>query len=116
MASLLDSWPSRGGFNQSEAAYLANYSYPDLTVGFVFHVIHFIQTMTTSTLKSVKLVKGTSAWTLTRFSDSLFIARNTWGKKHVFQVRCRDDSLRRFPYEARLQGYGRSLSTLKRVA
>ena len=41
--------------------------------------------MTTSTLKSVKLVKGTSAWTLTRFSDSLFIARNTWGKKHVFR-------------------------------
>lgn len=32
-----------------------------------------------------KLVRGTSAWTLTRFSDTLFIARNSFGKKHVFR-------------------------------
>ena len=93
-------------------------SYPDLTVGFVFHVIHFIQTMTTSTLKSVKLVKGTSAWTLTRFSDSLFIARNTWGKKHVFRCGAEMTHFEDFLLK---QGFkaiesGRSLSTLKRVA
>ena len=74
--------------------------------------------MTTSTLKSVKLVKGTSAWTLTRFSDSLFVARNTWGKKHVFRCGAEmthfEDFLLRKGF-TRIER-GRSLDTLKRVA
>ena len=93
-------------------------SFSLLTEALFFHVIHFIQTMTTSTLKSVKLVKDTSAWTLTRFSDSLFIARNTWGKKHVFRCGAEMTHFEDFLLK---QGFkaiesGRSLSTLKRVA
>lgn len=73
--------------------------------------------MTTSTLKSVKLVKGTSAWTLTRFSDSLFIARNTWGKKHVFRCGAEMEHFHQF---LERQGFkaiakDRSLATLKKV-
>ena len=72
--------------------------------------------MSTSTLKSVKLVKGTSAWTLTRFSDSLFVARNNWGKKHVF--RCGAE-MTHFEDFLLSQGFtpiqrGRSLETIKR--
>ena len=74
--------------------------------------------MSTSTLKSVKLVKGTSAWTLTRFSDTLFVARNTWGKKHVF--RCGAE-MTHFEDFLLGQGFapiqrGRSLETIKRSA
>ena len=72
--------------------------------------------MSTSTLKSVKLVKGTSAWTLTRFSDSLFIAKNSWGRKHVF--RCGAE-MTHFEDFLLSQGFkaierGRSLETIKR--
>ena len=77
----------------------------------------YIHIMSTSTLKSVKLVKGTSAWTLTRFSDSLFIAKNTWGKKHVFRCGAEMTHFEDFLLN---QGFtpierGRSLETIKRV-
>ena len=38
-----------------------------------------------SGLKTVKLVRGSAAWTLTRFSDDCFVAKNGFGKKHVFR-------------------------------
>ena len=83
-----------------------------------FSCLYYIQTMTTSTLKSVKLVKGTSAWTLTRFSDSLFIAKNSWGKQHIFRCGAEMTHFEDFllsqdfsPIER-----GRSLETIKRSA
>ena len=74
--------------------------------------------MTASALKSVKLTKGSSTWTLTRFSDSLFIAKNSWGKKHVF--RCGAE-MTHFEDFLLAQGFkaiekGRSLATIKRAA
>ena len=38
-----------------------------------------------SGLKTIKLVRGTTAWTLTRFSDDCLVAINSFGKKHVFR-------------------------------
>ena len=32
-----------------------------------------------------KLTRNTATWVLTRFSDNLFIAKNSFGKKHVFR-------------------------------
>ena len=40
--------------------------------------------MSTS-LKSRKLTRKSSTWTLTRFSDTCFVAINSFGKKHVFR-------------------------------
>ena len=37
-------------------------------------------------LISRKLTRGNSVWTLTRFSDTCFVARNSFGKKHVFRT------------------------------
>ena len=74
--------------------------------------------MTASALKSVKLTKGSSTWTLTRFSDSLFIAKNSWGKKHVFRCGAEMEHFHQF---LERQGFkaiakGRSLKTIKRPA
>ena len=40
--------------------------------------------MTTS-LKTRVLTNGKSTWRITRFSDSLFIAKNGFGKSHTFR-------------------------------
>ena len=71
-----------------------------------------------SGLKTVKLVRGTAAWTLTRFSDDCLVAINSFGKKHVFRSGAEMEHFHQFlesvgfaPIEA-----GRSLSTLKRIA
>ena len=69
-----------------------------------------------SSLKSVKLVRNNATWTLTRFSDTLFIAKNSFGKKHVFRSGAEMTHFENFllskgfaPIER-----GRSLATLKR--
>ena len=74
--------------------------------------------MTASALKSVKLTKGSYTWTMTRFSDSLFIAKNSWGKKHVFRCGAEMEHFHQF---LERQGFvaierGRSIATLKRNA
>ena len=71
-----------------------------------------------SALKSVKLVRNNSVWTLTRFSDSLFIAKNSFGKKHVFRSGAEMTYFEDFLLS---QGFapierGRSLSSIKRHA
>ena len=40
--------------------------------------------MSTS-LKTRVLTNGKSTWRLTRFSDELFIAKNSFGKQHTFR-------------------------------
>ena len=35
--------------------------------------------------KSLTLVRGKSSWTLTRFADDCFVARNSWGKSHTYR-------------------------------
>lgn len=71
-----------------------------------------------SGLKTVKLVRGNAAWTLTRFSDDCLVARNSFGRKHVFRSGAEMEHFHQFleskgfaPIER-----GRSLDTLKRVA
>ena len=64
-----------------------------------------------------KLTRGNSAWTLTRFSDSLFIAKNSFGKKHVFRSGWEMTHFEDFLLE---QGFapierGRSLASFKRA-
>ena len=39
----------------------------------------------TTQLKSRVLTNGRSTWRITRFSDELFIAQNSYGKKHTFR-------------------------------
>ena len=43
----------------------------------------------TNSLKSKVLVRGNSAWRMTRFSDQYFTAKNGFGKTHTF--RCSDE-------------------------
>ena len=74
--------------------------------------------MTTSGPLTRKLTRGNSAWTLTRFSDSLFIAKNGFGKKHVFRSGW---EMTHFEDYLLSQGFnpiqrGRSLATLKKAA
>ena len=39
----------------------------------------------TNSLKARVLVRGTSTWRITRFSDQLFVAKNGFGKQHTFR-------------------------------
>jgi len=68
-------------------------------------------------LKSRLLVKGNASWRLTRFSDELFIAKNSFGKQHTFRCAAEVDSFEDFLAD---KGFtivekGRSLDTIKRV-
>ena len=70
----------------------------------------------TSQLKTRVLVRGNSTWRLTRFSDQLFIARNTYGKQHTFRCQAEveyfEDFLVKQGFELRQDK--RSLSSLVR--
>ena len=46
--------------------------------------IHSLTTMNNG-LKTRVLTNGKSTWRLTRFSDSLFVAKNSFGKSHTFR-------------------------------
>jgi hypothetical protein len=41
--------------------------------------------MIMSGLKSVVLTRGNASWRLIRFSDDCFVAKNGFGKQHVFR-------------------------------
>ena len=45
----------------------------------------FNLTTLTNSLKTRVLTNGKSTWRLTRFSDELFIAKNSFGKQHTFR-------------------------------
>ena len=69
-----------------------------------------------SGLKTRKLVRGKSIWTLTRYSDTHFTAVNGFGKKHVFRS---GSEMTYFEDGLIFLGYaplerGRSLTTLVR--
>ena len=82
-----------------------------------FRVFFVFTHMATSGLKTVKLIRNKSCWTLTRFSDDLFVAKNSWGKKHVFRSGAEMTHFEDFLLDAGFAEIerGRSLSTLKRV-
>ena len=68
-------------------------------------------------LKTRLLVKGNASWRLTRFSDELFIAKNSFGKQHTFRCVAEVNSFEDFLAD---KGFtiiesGRSLDTIKRV-
>ena len=69
-----------------------------------------------SGLKSVVLTRGNASWRLTRFSDDCFVAKNGFGKKHVFRS---GYEMTHFEDFLLSKGFthlqrGRSLSTLKK--
>ena len=70
-----------------------------------------------TSLKTRVLSNGKSSWRLTRFSDELFIAQNSYGKKHTFRCVAEINGFEDFLLD---KGYserstGRSLDTMKRV-
>ena len=70
----------------------------------------------TTQLKSRVLTNGKSTWRLTRFSDELFIAKNSFGKQYTFRSVVEIENFEDFLVS---KGYalletGRSISTLKR--
>jgi hypothetical protein len=73
--------------------------------------------MTTTGLKTRVLTNGKSTWRLTRFSDAMFVATNSFGKKHVFRCVAEvinfEDFLTSKGYS--LRESGRTLGTIKRV-
>ena len=71
----------------------------------------------TSQLKTRVLVRGNASWRLTRFSDQLFIAKNTYGKQHTFRSQAEVESFEDFLVKQgfELRQEKRSLATLKRV-
>ena len=56
----------------------------------------------TSSLKTRVLVRGSSTWRITRFSDELFVAKNAYGRQHTF--RCEAEVNRFWDY-LETQGY-----------
>tara|TARA_Y100000768_G_C23582070_1_gene497627 strand:+ start:192 stop:425 length:234 start_codon:yes stop_codon:yes gene_type:complete len=71
----------------------------------------------TMQLKTRVLVKGKATWRLTRFSDELFIAKNGFGKQHVFRCQAEVENFEDFLVRNgfSLRETGRSLETIKRV-
>ncbi len=67
-----------------------------------------------STFKTRVLIRNNSCWRLTRFSDDCFVAKNSFGKKHVFRSGMEmtnfEDFLMSNGYEEIQRG--RSLATL----
>lgn len=67
----------------------------------------------TNTLKARVLVRGTSTWRITRFSDQLFVAKNGFGKQHTFrcdtEVISFEDYLVKQGYALRENGRGKAL-------
>jgi len=70
-----------------------------------------------SGLKTRLLVRGNASWRLTRFSDDCFVAKNGFGKKHVFRSGAEmthfEDFLLSKGFAPRKDG--RSLNTLVRM-
>jgi len=67
----------------------------------------------TNTLKSRVLVRGSSTWRITRFSDQLFVAKNGFGKQHTFrcdsEVISFEDYLVKQGYALREAGRGKAI-------
>ena len=76
-----------------------------------------LTTMTTS-LKTRVLTNGRSTWRITRFSDSLFIARNSFGKQHTFRCDAEVINFEEFIISKgfSLREAGRYNNAIKRVA
>ena len=64
-------------------------------------------------LKSRVLVRGSSTWRITRFSDQLFVAKNGFGKQHTFrcdnEVISFEDYLVKQGYALREAGRGKAI-------
>ena len=56
----------------------------------------FFINMIMQMLKTRVLVKGNATWRLTRFSDELFIAKNGFGKQHVFRCQAEVENFEDF--------------------
>jgi hypothetical protein len=68
-------------------------------------------------LKSRVLVRGSSTWRITRFSDQLFVAKNGFGKQHTF--RCDNEVISFEDYLVK-QGYalreaGRGIAIVRKA-
>lgn len=78
--------------------------------------IIFRLTMTMQ-LKTRVLVKGKATWRLTRFSDELFIAKNGFGKQHVFRCQAEVENFEDFLVRNgfNLREARHSLPSIKRI-
>ena len=68
-------------------------------------------------LKTKILTKGTSSWTITRFSDDLYIGRNSYGKTKTFRSSTEINNFEDFLLDKGFTHFekGRSLSSLKKI-
>ncbi len=76
-----------------------------------------LTTMSTS-LKTRVLTNGRSTWRITRFSDSLFIAKNGFGNSHTFRCDAEVINFENFIISKgfSLREAGRYNNAIKRVA
>ena len=73
--------------------------------------------MTPTGLKTRVLVRGNASWRLTRYSDELFTAKNSYGKQHTFRCVAEVNNFEDFLVDKgfAIRESGRSLSTIKRT-
>ena len=69
-------------------------------------------------LQTHVLVRDNATWKITRFSDSMFVAKNSFGKSHTFRCAAEVNNFESFLLS---KGFtdrvaGRSLNSIKRVA
>jgi hypothetical protein len=68
-------------------------------------------------LQTHVLVRNNATWKITRFSDSMFVAKNSFGKSHTFRCVAEVNNFENFLLS---KGFtdretGRSLNTIKRT-
>ena len=68
-------------------------------------------------LKTKILTKGTNSWTITRFSDDLFIGKNSYGRTKTFRSSFEINNFEDFLMDKGFTHFekGRSLSSLKKT-
>ena len=71
----------------------------------------------TNNLKTRVLVRGNASWRLTRYSDELFIGKNSFGKQHTFRCVAEVESFEDFLVAKgyALRESGRSLDSIVRA-
>jgi hypothetical protein len=71
----------------------------------------------TNNLKTRVLVRGNASWRLTRYSDQLFIGKNSFGKSHTFRCVAEVENFEDFLVAKgyALRESGRSLDSIVRA-
>ena len=69
-------------------------------------------------LQTHVLVRNNATWKITRFSDTMFVAKNSFGKSHTFRCVAEVNNFESFLLSKGFtdREIGRSLNTIKRTA